>query len=125
MSLCPLSLHLDSLKGLLTCHLLSPTPSRSYIKLVSTNSRYYQVLQNSQLSYYPSDTVPEAKFILDISPIAVRYSKRRRPWYDYLTSVLAIVGGTFTVVGMLDSIFQASSRRAAKRKSLAQRRAAP
>jgi hypothetical protein len=77
-----------------------------HIKLVSTSSEYYHVLESSQLSYYQKDQVPEAKFILDISPIAVRYRWWHRPWYDYLTSILAIVGGTFTVVGMLDSVIQ-------------------
>jgi hypothetical protein len=43
------------------------------------------------------------KFIFDLSPIAVSYTSRSRRWYDYLTSVMAIIGGTFTVVGMLES----------------------
>jgi len=39
----------------------------------------------------------------DLSPIAVSYSKKHRAWYDYFTSVMAIIGGTFTVVGMMES----------------------
>lgn len=66
-------------------------------------SRAYQILQSSQLSLYKSDIVPEAKFTYDLSPIAVSYEKKYRAWYDYFTSVMAIVGGTFTVVGMLES----------------------
>lgn len=76
-----------------------------YIKLVSTNSHFYKVLENSQLVYYAEDKIPEAKFVLDISAIAVHYRTSSRPWYDYLTSLLAIVGGTFTVVGLVDSLF--------------------
>jgi hypothetical protein len=45
----------------------------------------------------------EAKFTYDLSPIAVSYSKKHRAWYDYFTSVMAIIGGTFTVVGMMES----------------------
>ena len=75
-----------------------------YIKLVPTNSRHYQVIQNSQLSLYPETAVPEAKFQLDFSPIAVTYRSKKRPWYDYVTTVLAIVGGTFTIVGMLEVV---------------------
>lgn len=59
----------------------------------------YQILQNSQLASYREDVVPEAKFIFDLSPIAVSYRHTLRHWYDYITSVMAIVGGTFTVVG--------------------------
>ena len=54
----------------------------------------------------------EAKFTYDLSPIAVSYTKRYRAWYDYFTSVMAIVGGTFTVVGMLESgIHSVSSKK--------------
>lgn len=84
-----------------------------YIKIVTTNVeglkrgnrefKAYQILQNSQLSYYRTDVVPEAKFMYDLSPIAVTYEWESRTWYDYITSVMAIIGGTFTVVGMLES----------------------
>jgi Endoplasmic reticulum vesicle transporter len=84
-----------------------------YLKVITTNIeglRYgvkdlyaYQILESSQLSFYRNDMTPEAKFILDLSPIAVSYRTTRRHWYDYLTSVMAIVGGTFTVVGMIES----------------------
>lgn len=67
------------------------------------NQRAYQILQSSQLSLYKADIVPEAKFTYDLSPIAVSYEKKYRAWYDYLTSLMAIIGGTFTVVGMLES----------------------
>jgi hypothetical protein len=87
-----------------------------HIKLVSTSSEYYHVLENSQISYYRQDQVPEAKFVLDISPIAVRYRWWHRPWYDYVTSILAIVGGTFTVVGMVEAIIRLTSRQVKRQK---------
>lgn len=77
-----------------------------YIKLVSTNLYSYQVIQNSQLAQYRPDQVPEAKFIIDLSPIAVTYHASKRHWYDYVTSLMAIVGGTFTVVGIIDAILK-------------------
>ena len=46
--------------------------------------------------------VTEAKFSYDLSPIAVNYSRESRTWYDYLTGVLALIGGAFTVIGLLD-----------------------
>jgi thiol-disulfide isomerase/thioredoxin len=77
-----------------------------YIKLVSTNLYTYQILQNSQLVHYNVDQAPEAKFILDLCPIAVTYVASKRHWYDYVTSIMAIVGGTFTMVGILDSVLK-------------------
>ena len=45
----------------------------------------------------------EAKFTYDLSPIAVSYSMKTRHWYDYFTSVMAIIGGTFTTLGLIDA----------------------
>lgn len=85
-----------------------------YLKLVSTNGDYYHVTPTHQLALYRDDRVTEAKFILDISPIAVYYRMERRPWYDYITSILAIIGGTFTVVGMVEWSIQSASRKIKK-----------
>mgnify|MGYP003870079713 CR=1 FL=1 len=96
-----------------------------YLKIITTNVeglkrgnrvfKAYQILQNSQLSYYRSDVVPEAKFMYDLSPIAVSYEWESRTWYDYITSVMAIIGGTFTVVGMLESTITTVSKGTRKR----------
>jgi hypothetical protein len=66
----------------------------------------YQVLEQSQLTFVNADVSPEAQFQFDFSPIAVAYVSKTRKWYDYLTSVMAIIGGTFTLVGMIESSLQ-------------------
>ena len=100
-----------------------------YLKLVTTNGNAYQVLQSSQLAMYRNDQVPEAKFLIDLSPIALRYKRVTRPWYDYLTSLMAIIGGTFTVVGFFASSIREVTRESTRRKSKAMgrtgQRAAP
>mmetsp|Transcript_699 Transcript_699/g.1667 ORF Transcript_699/g.1667 Transcript_699/m.1667 type:complete len:516 (-) Transcript_699:449-1996(-) len=85
-----------------------------YIKLISTNGNSFQVLQSSQLASYQRDDTPEAKFLLDLSPIAVTYEMTSRKWYDYITSLMAIIGGTFTVVGFLESGIRLASRKRTK-----------
>jgi hypothetical protein len=93
-----------------------------YMKVISTNVdglqygqsdlKVYQILENSQLAFYQTDIVPEAKFILDLSPISVSYKTTSRHWYQYITSIMALVGGTFTVIGMIEtSIGVAVNRR--------------
>mmetsp|Transcript_17358 Transcript_17358/g.32932 ORF Transcript_17358/g.32932 Transcript_17358/m.32932 type:complete len:520 (-) Transcript_17358:37-1596(-) len=93
-----------------------------YLKVITTNVpglkvgkreiKTYQIIQSSQLAFYRNDQIPEAKFSLDLSPISVSYRKTSVHWYDYLTSLMAIVGGTFTVVGLMEStINTAVSRR--------------
>jgi len=64
----------------------------------------YQMLTQSQVMHYDLEAVPEAKFSYDLSPMAVVVSSKGRRWYDFVTSVCAIIGGTFTVVGMIDAI---------------------
>lgn len=85
-----------------------------YLKVITTDVdglstargrelKAYQIIQNSQLAMYRNDIVPEAKFIYDLSPISVKYKKTGRHWYDYFTSLMAIIGGTFTMVGMMEA----------------------
>lgn len=48
-------------------------------------------------------------FRYDMSPITVHYKLHRKPFYHFLTTICAIIGGTFTVAGIVDSlIFTAS-----------------
>ncbi|KAG5179567.1 endoplasmic reticulum-golgi intermediate compartment-domain-containing protein [Tribonema minus] len=88
-----------------------------YVKVVSTflgkewNYRganedvlQYQMIVANQIMPYDVEDVPEAKFSFDLSPMCVHVRTRARRWYDFVTSVMAIVGGTFTVVGVVDSI---------------------
>jgi hypothetical protein len=88
-----------------------------YIKVVSTHLNMgssdsvndvnsitvYQMLEQSQIVYYDEVNVPEARFSYDMSPMSVVVSKEGRKWYDYLTSLCAIIGGTFTTLGLIDA----------------------
>ena len=39
----------------------------------------------------------------DLNPITVKYHETRPPIYHFMTTICAIVGGTFTVAGIIDS----------------------
>ena len=54
--------------------------------------------------FYDEDAVPEAKFNYDISPMAVMTKREGRRWYDFITSVLSIIGGAVTVLGLIDGV---------------------
>ena len=51
--------------------------------------------------------LPGVFFIYDISPIMVKFSERRPTFTYFLTSLCAIVGGVFTVAGIVDSLVYA------------------
>jgi hypothetical protein len=63
----------------------------------------YQMLEQSQIVFYDEVNVPEARFSYDMSPMSVVVQKEGRKWYDYVTSLCAIIGGTFTTLGLIDA----------------------
>lgn len=92
-------------------YLKAITTSIDGLKFGRRETLAYQLISSSQLAYYREDVVPEAKFIFDLSPVAVSYRRTSRHWYDYITSLMAIIGGTFTVFGMLESSLNAVTTR--------------
>lgn len=84
-----------------------------YLKVVTTqveaSSRYvgdnailaYQMIASSQVMLYAEEDTPEARFAYDISPMSVIISRKGKHWYEFITSICALIGGTFTVVGLL------------------------
>lgn len=53
--------------------------------------------------------IPALWFRYDLAPLTVRYYVKRPPIYSFITTICAIIGGTFTVAGIIDSfIFTAS-----------------
>lgn len=63
----------------------------------------YQFLRQSQVALYDEMAVPEARFSYDLSPMSVLVQKESRRWYDYVTSLCAIIGGAFTTFGLIDA----------------------
>eukprot|EP00568_Trieres_chinensis_P017374 CAMPEP_0183330326 /NCGR_PEP_ID=MMETSP0160_2-20130417/85244_1 /TAXON_ID=2839 ORGANISM="Odontella Sinensis, Strain Grunow 1884" /NCGR_SAMPLE_ID=MMETSP0160_2 /ASSEMBLY_ACC=CAM_ASM_000250 /LENGTH=421 /DNA_ID=CAMNT_0025498531 /DNA_START=289 /DNA_END=1554 /DNA_ORIENTATION=- len=64
----------------------------------------YQILGQSQVVFYDAVNVPEARFSYDLSPMTVTLTSEGRRWYDYLTSLCAIVGGAYTTLGLIDAV---------------------
>lgn len=74
---------------------------------ISGNIRYpfqYTYSQREVIQYHHGGrALPAIWFRYELSPITVRYKERRKPFYTFLTTICAIIGGTFTVAGILDS----------------------
>ncbi|KAH9500921.1 Endoplasmic reticulum-Golgi intermediate compartment protein 1 [Bulinus truncatus] len=52
---------------------------------------------------------PAIWFRYELSPITVRYVEKQKPLYTFLVMICAIIGGTFTVAGIIDGlVFSAS-----------------
>ncbi len=57
-------------------------------------------------------------FNYDISPMLVKYEEYRKPLSHFLTDICAVVGGVFTVAGIVDGILYSTSKRMAKKTEI-------
>lgn len=53
--------------------------------------------------------MPAIWFRYELTPITVKYTEQRKPFYHFITMVCAIIGGAFTVAGIIDSIIFSAS----------------
>lgn len=72
----------------------------------------YEYTVHSHL--YNTDDVPTAKFSYDMSPIQIIVTEKRKALYHFVTTTCAIIGGVFTVTGILDGILYGAGRLAKK-----------
>ncbi|KAJ4463040.1 putative Endoplasmic reticulum-Golgi intermediate compartment protein 3 [Paratrimastix pyriformis] len=89
-----------------------------FLKVVPTRYQYLdgRVLPSNQFSVTEhfqtldenARTMPGVFFIYDLSPIMVELTEQRMSFFHFLTQVCAIVGGAFTVAGMLDGFIYRS-----------------
>jgi len=72
----------------------------------SVDSCQYSVTDQFKSAHDPSKgfVLPGVFFIYDISPIMVKFTEKRPSLSYFLTSLCAIVGGVFTVAGIIDGI---------------------
>ncbi len=54
----------------------------------------------------------------ELSPIMVKFTERRKSFAHFLTGVCAIVGGVFTVAGIIDSFIYQGMRSLKKKMEL-------
>jgi len=101
-----------------------------YIKIVPTvyeplDSAVINTNQFSVTEYYRiidhhagGHGIPGLFFMYDLSPIMIKYTERRKSFAHFLTGVCAIIGGVFTVAGIVDSFIYHSMRSLQKKMEL-------
>eukprot|EP01017_Pseudomicrothorax_dubius_P000503 TRINITY_DN0_c1974_g1_i2.p1 TRINITY_DN0_c1974_g1~~TRINITY_DN0_c1974_g1_i2.p1 ORF type:complete len:107 (-),score=29.17 TRINITY_DN0_c1974_g1_i2:55-375(-) len=52
--------------------------------------------------------LPAVYFRYDMSPITVKFAQKRESFFHFLVQICAIIGGIFTVAGIIDSIIHKS-----------------
>jgi len=100
-----------------------------FVKIVPT---IYQSLGSSQLNtnqfsvtehFKPlrpdsQHGLPGVFFMYELSPIMVKFTETRKSFAHFLTGVCAIIGGVFTVAGLVDSLIYHSMRSLKKKIEL-------
>lgn len=91
-------------------YVMKVVPTIYEVSTKRLESYQYTYAYKSYVSISHSGRItPAIWFRYDLNPITVKYSRRSVPFYSFLTMVCAIVGGTFTVAGIVDSlVFTAS-----------------
>lgn len=64
----------------------------------------------------PAPPSPSAKFSFDVSPIQIVVTEQRKALYHFVTSTCAVVGGVFTVAGIVDGVVHSGKAMLAKKK---------
>jgi len=93
---------------------LSPLDGRSFVterfheawvhdmKVVSTvtasGATAYQFSDVKRLARLPEDKIPQAQFHYDIEPFSILVKQDEKKWYDFCTSLMAILGGAFVMM---------------------------
>jgi len=83
------------------------------------NTNQYSVTEHFKpLKGENAHGLPGVFFMYELSPIMVKFSEARKSFAHFLTSLCAIVGGVFTVAGMVDSVLYQSMRTLKKKIDL-------
>lgn len=53
---------------------------------------------------YDAEDHAAAKFTYRMSPVQIVVSETTKPFYAFVTSICAIIGGVFTIAGILDGM---------------------
>ena len=86
-----------------------------YLKVVPTKFLTYsgKEINNYQYTYssfgeFDSNEMPSMYFRYDLSPITVEYKQYKETFLNFFINICAILGGVFTVTGIVDAIIHKS-----------------
>lgn len=88
----------------------------TYVPLDKQPLHVYQFTANS--NKISNQQMPSLYLRYDFSPVTVRYQETREKFSHFLVQICAVVGGIFTVAGVLDSLLHKSIVHLAKKAQL-------
>eukprot|EP00744_Colponema_vietnamica_P005440 GILI01007973.1.p1 GENE.GILI01007973.1~~GILI01007973.1.p1 ORF type:complete len:356 (+),score=101.40 GILI01007973.1:82-1068(+) len=105
---------LDGVQKLRPPQVRAPVTYEYYVKVVPTtyvplsgNELYvHQFTANS--NEVQGHHLPAIYFRYDLSPVTVKFTQKKESFFHFLVQVCAIIGGVFTVAGIIDSVIHRS-----------------
>ena len=79
-----------------------------YFQFNSINLSFYDFIVVSLMS--GESGMPGVFFSYELAPVMVKYTEKQKSFGHFATGLCAIIGGVFTVAGLIDKIFYTSSR---------------
>jgi len=113
---------LDNLKKIRPSNTQEPFSYEYYLKVVPTTFKtlqgkefyVHQITANS--NEFRTNGMPAVYFRYDLSPVTVKFTLTQQSIYHFLVQVCAIVGGVFTVAGLVEQFLNASVQSVLKKK---------
>eukprot|EP01117_Protostelium_nocturnum_P017237 TRINITY_DN698_c0_g1_i1.p1 TRINITY_DN698_c0_g1~~TRINITY_DN698_c0_g1_i1.p1 ORF type:complete len:376 (+),score=129.04 TRINITY_DN698_c0_g1_i1:114-1241(+) len=94
-----------------------PTEYKSFGgEVINTNQ--YSVTEHFKVLRGGEHGLPGVFFMYELSPIRVKYSESSKSFAHFLTGICAIIGGVFTVAGIVDSFIYTSMKSLKKKVEL-------
>ena len=64
---------------------------------------------------YEAEAEPSIEFA-DLSPVSIVVQQEAKPFYRFITSACAIIGGVFTVIGLIENLIHVTSSALSKKQ---------
>ena len=64
----------------------------------------FSVYEYTQHAHAVREPIPKAKFHYQPSPMQIVVAEERAPFYSFITSLMAIIGGVYSVMGIADGL---------------------
>lgn len=71
---------------------------------VEVTNQYSVTMHETKLKLKEGYGIPGVYFFYEFSPLMVQISEVRTPFFHFITNMCAIIGGVFTVTGLLDRV---------------------
>lgn len=81
-----------------------PTEFRKINGNIEITNQYSVTMHETKLKLKEGYGIPGVYFFYEFSPLMVQISEKRTPFFHFITQVCAIIGGVFTVTGLLDRV---------------------